>query len=436
MFEKMTRRSLWVVIFLLAEVSYGQSVWSLEQCVALAMINNPNIHRAELQYEREKIDLQTARRNILPELEGNLGHSFNQGRTIDPTTNQFIDETISSGNASISAGASLFNGFRVFHDIRKKAAAEKAGQLGYEALKETLALDVIEAYIMVLTTKDLLHQSEDQLLLTREQFNQAEILHKEGNIDPGDYYDLKGEYQDNKNRVITARLELYHRRVALAGLLHLSEEELPELQTLPIPEKSTVISAAELFERGKERPFFALWDWRIREAERNIKVVRSDFCPSLSLYTGIDSRYSNSSGMGFWEQNRNNLGKYISVNVRVPIFNGFRIRHAVERAKIDREDVIWQKENAKNNLREVTSKNVFDLKITEEAVENLSEQVKQFEESFRIAQVKFDLGASNSVLYLTAKNRWENSKNQLLMKQYEWILQKKIYDYYEGKLNF
>src|SRR5699024_5338484 len=202
--------------------------------------------------------------------EGNLGHSWNQGRSIDPTTNQFIEQTISSGNASVGAGMYLFNGFRVFHDIRKQAASERAGSLNYEAQKERLILDVIESYITVLTAKDLLQQAENQLLLSREQFDQVETLHREGNIDPGDYHDLRGEFNENKNNVEAAKKNLFHSRVNLSGLLHLSEEKLPELQ--PLPKMETASSdTMELFEDGKDRPFYALWNWRIKEAKQQVK---------------------------------------------------------------------------------------------------------------------------------------------------------------------
>ncbi|HCU44083.1 MAG TPA: TolC family protein, partial [Sphingobacterium sp.] len=54
---------------------------------------------------------------------------------------------------------------------------------------------------------------------------------------------------------------------------------------------------------------------------------------------------------------------------------------------------------------------------------------------FRIAQVHFEAGNSNSVLFLTAKNKLDSSQIQLLVKQYEWLLQKYINDYYAGALN-
>lgn len=433
MFQKIFFGIIQVFLSLFSLSILSQEHWSLKQCVEIALQNNPNVHRAELQYEKDKIDKRQAWQNALPVIEGNAGHSWSQGRSIDPTTNQFIEQTISSGNASIGAGMYLFNGFRIFHDIRKQAAAEKAGNLQVKAQKESLILDVIESYITVLTAKDLLQQAENQLLLSREQFEQAEILNDEGNIDPGDYHDLKGAFNETKNAITSAEQNLFHSRIRLAGLLHIPEESLPELQILAIKE-NVISTKSELFETGKNRPFYALWEWRIREAKENIRLAQSAYYPSVSLSAGMNSRYSSSSELEFWEQNKNNLGKYISLNVNIPIFNGFTIRNNVKKAKLDFFDVEWQKEIVKNDLREATSKAVFDLAIAEKNYQNLVNQEENYRESFRIAQTKFDLGASNSVMLLTAKNKWETSKNQLVIKQYEWILQQYLNAYYAGEL--
>lgn len=432
MFRKGIYLSINCFIFLLPILMLGQEL-SMEDCIEIAIKNNPSIRRAELQYERTKIDKQQAWQNALPSIEGGVGHSWNKGKSIDPTTNQFIEQTISSGNASISAGMYLFNGFKVLHDIRKQVATKKAGKLEYKSQEESLILDVIEAYITVLTARDLLQQAENQLFLSQKHLAQAESLHQEGSIDPGDYHDLKGEYNENKNTVTTAHQLFFHSRVKLSGLLHLSEENLPDLQSLSVIEKKAKPSASEILEKGKLRPFYALWEWRIEEAKQNIRIAQADYYPSLSVSTGMNTRYSNSSELNFWDQNKNNLGKYISLNLHIPIFNGFTVRNNVKRAKINLQDVLWQKQITENSLREATSKAVFDLDATKSSIENLKKQEESYAESFRIAQAKFGLGASNSVLYLTVKNKWENSKNQLVIKQYEWMLQKYINDYYLGE---
>lgn len=424
---------LWVVISH-SIYSQAQSRWNLQHCIELALKNNPNVHRVRLQHEKDQISKRQSWQNILPTVEGSLSHGWNQGRTIDPTTNQFIDETITAGNPSLSSGITLFNGWRALHDIRMKANTLKTGELQLEAEKENLILDVIEAYILVLTAKDIHQQTEEQLELMKAQVQRAEIMHAEGNFSPNDYFDLQGQYSEDKNLVENAKQSLYHAQIRLAGLLHLSVQDLEELTPLILHEEVDILTAETLYESGKELPLIQVWDWRIKETKQAVKIARSEYYPSLYLNAGFNSRYSNSSDLAYWDQSKNNLGKYISFYLKIPIFNGLSVRNQVKHAKIKVKEISWQKEIALNTLREKTAKVVFDLQITEKILENLKVQEENYQESFRISQVQFDLGATNSVLYLTAKNKWQNSQNRLLIKRYEWMLQKYINDYYQGKL--
>jgi outer membrane protein len=107
----------------------------------------------------------------------------------------------------------------------------------------------------------------------------------------------------------------------------------------------------------------------------------------------------------------------------------------VKLAKLDLESAKFQKDISLNELRTETAKAVFNLKNVSNNIVQLQEQQQSYSESFRIAQVHFEAGNSNSVLFLTAKNKFDSSQIQLLVKQYEWLLQKYINDYYAGSLN-
>jgi outer membrane protein len=82
-----------------------------------------------------------------------------------------------------------------------------------------------------------------------------------------------------------------------------------------------------------------------------------------------------------------------------------------------------------------TAQAVFDLDITQKNVVNLRDQELSYAESFRIATVHFEAGNSNSVIYLTAKNKLDATRSQLIIKQYEWLMQKYMNDYYSGSLD-
>ncbi|MBD1434166.1 TolC family protein [Sphingobacterium sp. DN00404] len=433
-----------IVVFIISYSSaisvMGQthSNLSLAECVRLAVENNPTLKQTELNVYRHQINYKQARYNRLPSLEGNINHGYNEGRSVNATTNQFVNTSFFSGGQSLYLSAPIFNGFQILHDIRRRASAQEAGKFEFEGAVNELKLDVIEAYVLVLTAQDMLRQTEGQLAVTQENVERMEIMHREGAADPGDFYDLKGQLRTDQNLLETNKQALYDRRLRLAALLNRAVDELPELEPLSFSIDQKRYSDAELYRTAMNvLPQFKALDWRITEAQQQINVMKSDYYPSLSLSASIQSRFSSidDSGFNYWQQFRNYPAKGISLSLRIPIFSKMRVRTQVKLAKLDLDEVKWEREIQENALREQTAKAVFSMKTLRENVNNLREQAQSYQEAFRIAQVHFDAGNSNSVVFLTAKNKLDNTRNALVIKQYEWIMQKYINDYYAGTLD-
>ena len=181
-------------------------------------------------------------------------------------------------------------------------------------------------------------------------------------------------------------------------------------------------------------PQFKAMDYRIKEMEEGIKVAKSNYWPSLSLSGGMSSNYSKEGGAIF-NQIKNNLSKGVGLTLSIPIFNQFKNRTQVRLAEVNLNEINFTKDIMRNDLRMKTAQAVFDLDITQKNVVNLRDQELSYAESFRIATVHFEAGNSNSVIYLTAKNKLDATRSQLIIKQYEWLMQKYMNDYYSGSLD-
>src|SRR5690554_8140658 len=153
-----------IVLFLFISPALGQNIQkiSLRECVQHALGHNARLQHAALVTQHDDIQYRQARLNRLPSVAANLGHGFYQGRSVDPITNQYTEETFGSGSQGLSASVDLFNGFRMLHEIRGQASARAAGRLELESATNELKLDVMEAYVLVLTARDLLVQAERQ----------------------------------------------------------------------------------------------------------------------------------------------------------------------------------------------------------------------------------------------------------------------------------
>lgn len=411
---------------------------SLAGCIAQAIENNPTLRRSELSMQRDQINYKQAQYERLPTVQGAISHSYNEGRSVNATTNQFVNTSYFSGGQSMDLSASLFNGFMMLHDIRRKSSAREAGRLEFEGAVNELKLDVIEAYLAVLTAKDILKQTEGQLAVTQENVSRMEVLQQEGATHPGDFYDLKGQLQTDKNLVETNKQALFERKLRLAALLALSVEDLPELEPLALVPAETPYSDVALYDRARNvLPQFEALVWRIKEAQEGVKVARSAYYPSLSWGASIQSRYSSidEAGFTYWEQFRNYPSKWLGLTLRIPIFNKMRVRSQVKLAKLSINEMRWERVIRENALREETAKAVFGMATLRTNLQNLREREQHYEEAFRIAEVHFLAGNSNSVLFLAAKHKLDNTRNALLIHQYAWLMQKYINDYYAGTLD-
>src|SRR5690349_15576150 len=115
---------------LLTVAGYAQDVkLSLKQCVDAALNNNIPVKQTGLLTESAKADWTKAKANLLPDVNGNWGYGWNQGRAIDPFTNTYIDQQFSSSGAGISAGLTLFSGLQLQNLIRQTGYAYHASEM-------------------------------------------------------------------------------------------------------------------------------------------------------------------------------------------------------------------------------------------------------------------------------------------------------------------
>lgn len=179
---------------------------TLERSITLALEHNRDVQQSRIRTRGETINLRQAKQNLLPSLEAGMGHSYSQGRFINPTTNQYVEENFTSGNQHVSSSLILFDGLRMFRNITQQAHAYRATQLEEQLMEEQVALDVTAAFINVLTATDMVAQIDSQVAVTRRQVERSTVLFDEGAIPPSDYYDLKGQYASDLNSLNTAEI--------------------------------------------------------------------------------------------------------------------------------------------------------------------------------------------------------------------------------------
>ncbi len=172
--------------------------FSLKESIEIAIRNNINLKRANLQEETATLNFKGTRSEILPSLNGRYNYGINNGRSIDPFTNDYIDQKLNFSNASLNLDAQIFNGFELRNSIQRDRYNMKASEAETKAERQQLILDVTLAYFQVLNNRDLLELARLRLESTKQQTDRLKTLNEQGQGNPADYTDIKGQVNNDQ----------------------------------------------------------------------------------------------------------------------------------------------------------------------------------------------------------------------------------------------
>ena len=130
-----TAISIFILLLAISTKNFSQNnatTFSLKQCVEQALASNIPVKQTGLQLENAEINLQQAKADKLPNLNGNLDFGFNRGRSVDPQTNSYINQQLSSSNAGLSSGIVLFNGMRLQNLIKQNSFTREAAKMDWQ----------------------------------------------------------------------------------------------------------------------------------------------------------------------------------------------------------------------------------------------------------------------------------------------------------------
>jgi len=445
---------------------------TLQQCVETGIANNLDVLQSDLQMQSDQISWKQAKLNRLPNLNGTASHGINQGRSIDPFTNSYINENVNYANYGLSTGVILFNGLSLQNTVKQTKLTYEASKMDWQQAKDNLTLNIILAYLQVLSSEDILAQSTNQAELSQKQVERLEILNKEEAIAPSLLSDLKGQYANDQLGIINAKNTLESAKLNLSRLMNIPFDPAMKLERLD------AISFAGRYEETPGNIYqtalqqFAqvrAVDLRTQSAEKAIKIARGQLFPTLSFGANVNTNYSsaatqdillgssdvastdyitigttqynvfkrtssfNSEKIGYGKQLNNNLFSSVGINLNVPIFNSLRQRNRIKQAEITLKNNEFIAKTTKTQLQQSIEQAYINMNTASDRHKTLLEQVDAFTESFRAAEIRFNSGVGNSIDYLTAKNNLDRSNINLITAKYDYVLRTKILDYYQGK---
>jgi outer membrane protein len=451
-----------------------QPSYSLQQCIEIALANNLQVKRSELQVQTAAVNLNQAKANLFPDLSANINHGANQGRSIDPFSNTYVNQNVNFANYSLNSGIVLFNGLILKNLIKQNALIFEAEKMEQQQAKDDLTLNVLFTYFQILSNEDQLNQAKLQADVSRKQIERSNVLSKAGAISPSQLSDLMGQLGNDELALINNGNALTASKITLSQLMNVPYSDFILARLKPdVMSANHVIERHEIYAAALEELSIVKGaGLRRRSAQTAIKVAKGERFPQLILNNNIFSNYSSAastsklissedqpsndyiemngsklpvfstvrtfenSRIGYSNQIRNNHSSSLSVGLRIPIFNALRTRNQVRLARIESSNADLAEETIKQQLKQAVDLAWFNMSAAKERLQILDRQVTAFRESFHAADVRFTAGVGTVIDYTIAKNNLDRSELNLINAKYDVIIRSKVLDYYQGKLHF
>ena len=457
------------------------AAWTLKQCIDYALANNLNVKRSLYNVETNEVNYTQSKMNFIPSLNANLSYGYNWGRSVNPVTNEFTTQEINYLSPGVSSSVTIFNGLRLQSIMKQSSRDYQASQEDLQKAKNDLTLNIASLFVNVIFSKEQLANANSQLSSSQQQLERTKKQVEAGALPKSNELNLDAQVATNELNVITRENALN------LALLQLKQAlQLPASTPLDVVEPDYSVEDLvleqdrnEIYEIARKTlPEVKSASLKMESAEFGVKAARGNFYPRLSLMGSVNSNYSSASDRehfvsdggeptqiypqigvvggpggtpvysnslvtvpsGNWEESygrreqlQDNIFRQVQLGLTIPIFNAFQTRAAYQRSVINRQLAEVSAKEVDNTLRQNVETAYNEALAASKTYNSSTRQVSAREEAFRMTKQRFDAGAVPYVEYQVAENDLFQAKSDLVRAKYDFILKKKVLDFYQGK---
>ena len=415
----------------------AQNAWSLQQCIEHAITHNLSIKQKEAARDQSAVELNTAQWSRLPNLNGNVGQSFNFGRAIQ-ADNTYGNRNTRNTNFSVGTSIPLFTGMQIPNNIALSKLNLKAATEDLNKAKEDISIQVASYYLQVLFNEELVKITQRQVELSQEQLDRKVTFFKNGKASEAEVYEAKSRVAQDEYSLVQAQNNHQLALLDLSQLLELPTPENFQIETPNVEAFSTQLSLPdEVYAQALlNKPAIKAAQYRLEGAAKSIRIAQSAWYPQLSFGAGIGTNYYSITGIenaSFGSQWHQNMNKYLQFSLSIPLFNRFATRNRVKSARIQRNALAWQLEESKKALYKEIQQAYYNARAAESQYQSSQTASQSAEASFKLMSEKYANGKATATEYNEMRATWMKALSEQVQARYDYLFRSKILEFYQGK---
>ena len=395
----------------------GNGALTLPELTEFALRTNPRTRQAWFAARAAAANVGFTRGDDLPTITGNFVAS--RTHPVSGTTG-LIAPWIDRFGPSISFSYVLYD-FGAGDD--KLEAAEYrllAANLAHNRVLQDVIFQVEQAYYQLIGVEALVRINEQSLKNIETALDAARRRRESGLATVADVYRTETQVAQAQLTLTRSRGEFEKARGQLATVVGLPINSSLRVQTLASPpQKSQVVSSVnDYLETMKAmRPDLVAAEAQVRAARATASAASKAGRPTIEV-SGTDAW--NIYHVNGPPARPTNLTPLIALNVRIPIFSGFRETYTARAA----EALAAQAEAARDQLYRQSQLEVwqayYDLQTVTSGISSTEAQVKSAEQTAEATLARYQAGFGTILDLITAQQDETNARTQRIQSYLDW----------------
>lgn len=418
---------------------------TLKDCMGYAVSNSTKVRIQQAAND----DARLARRDAIfdaftPEISGSGSAYYNFGRAVDPKTNTYVTTTSFHNSYGVSAGITLFNGFKAVNNLRVSKTSIALGNSQEDQIEADICLATMEAYCNVLYYSQLADIYKFQVEVAEESLAKARRQEELGQKGHADVVEMDSNLADKQYQLVEANNKLNDARITLEDVMFWSEpQELVIDTTLPATiDGERVLTDSLAMEdmvdfAQSNNPAARVARFNLMNAKRELNTARWQLLPSLSAYAGWSTTYFTYPGSGsasdpFRTQFKNNGGEYVQLSLNIPIFSGLQRHSNIARKKNAVAKASAEYDQKMRDISAEVRRAVQDRDGASAAYILAQRKSDVQEEAYSLNMKKLEQGLISPIEFQAASNNYLEANAQRLNSLLTYFIKRSVVNYYNG----
>jgi TolC family type I secretion outer membrane protein len=397
---------------------------TLQDCIDLALRQNPSILKAREEIRRTHGVIVEARAPAIPQVTAGGQYQRIDKNTIDafPGSTNIFKNQENPWTAQVEVSQLVYAGGRVRAALRAAKLSDQIAALGFQSAVANTLLDVRKAFYEILLNKAQIDVREQSVKLLEEQLRDAQSRFDVGAVPRFNVLRAEVELANARPPLIRSQNDLRLTKEALVKLLAIDSAGYTNAFT-PINFDGKLVYEhrgwelpTALHQALEHRPELLQAERQVGVAKAGVDVASAGYKPQASLFGNYgwhDTTFSN-------DMSSTREGWTVGASVSWAIFDGMLTHGRVTQARAQLQEANLDYADTRRQVELEVRQAYSDYIQSLELIEAQKKTVEEAEESLRLAEARFRAGTGTQLDVLSAQTALTDARSNEIQALYDY----------------